>query len=143
MIGYTSKIQIENSYGDVIQEIPVGQNWQIRVFFKINKKAQHFIIGLGINSFIDVNISTSWSTKTDLDEGYYEAVFKETHLILAPGNYNLTVGLSNFERSVHYLENVASFVISEATDTFIDSSIVRTTNVGFLLNPMQVEISSL
>jgi ABC-type polysaccharide/polyol phosphate transport system ATPase subunit len=143
MIGYTSKIQIENSYGNVIQEIPVGQNWQIRVFFKINKKAQHFIIGLGINSFIDVNISTSWSTKTDLDEGYYEAVFKETHLILAPGNYNLTVGLSNFERSVHYLENVASFVISEATDTFIDSSIVRTTNVGFLLNPMQVEISSL
>jgi lipopolysaccharide transport system ATP-binding protein len=141
MIAYASKIQIENSYGDVIQEIPVGQNWQIRVFFKINKKAQHFIIGLGINSFIDVNIRTSWSRKMDLDEGYYEAVFKETHLILAPGNYNLTVGLSNYERPVHYMENIASFVISDATDAFIDSSILRTTNVGYILNPMQVNIS--
>ncbi|QEC77932.1 ABC transporter ATP-binding protein [Mucilaginibacter ginsenosidivorax] len=143
LIGYASQIQIENANGDVIQEIPVGQFWQIRVFFKINKKAEHFIIGMGINNFIDVNIRTSWSVKMDLEEGCYQAIFKETDLILAPGNYNVTIGLSNYERPIHYLENAASFMISEVTDAFMDSSIIRTNNVGLILNPMQVAISSL
>jgi len=140
VIGYATKMQIEDANGDVIQEISVGKFWQIRVFFKINIKAQHFIIGLGINNFIDVNIRTSWSNSMDLDEGYYEAVFKESQLILAPGNYNLTIGLSNYERPIHYVENAASFVISESTDSLIDSSIIRISNVGLILNPMEVKI---
>jgi lipopolysaccharide transport system ATP-binding protein len=141
MTGYATKIQIENISGELMREIPVGKPWQIRVGFKINKRAEHFIIGLGISNVADVNLRTSWSNKTDLIEGYYEAIFQEDQLILAPGSYNLTLGLSNYERPIHYIENCASFIISEVNDPKLENSIIRVNNVGLILNPMTIQIS--
>ncbi|ASU36806.1 ABC-type polysaccharide/polyol phosphate transport system, ATPase component [Mucilaginibacter xinganensis] len=140
-IGYATKLQIEDINNNIVQEIPVGSPWQIRVFFKINKRAQHFIAGLGINSATDINIRTSWSTVSDLAEGCYEVVFKENHLILTPGTYNLILGLSNYERTVHYVENVAMLTISPTADLALDDTIIRLNNVGFIVNPMSINIS--
>ena len=140
--GFAYKIQIEDINGNLTNEIPVGKQWQIRVYFKLNKPVKHFIIALGITNAMEVNIRTTWSNQMQLEIGDYEAVFKETQLILATGVYYLTVGLSTFERSIQHLDNVAFLNISEVNDHLLDKTIVRTSAVGLILNPMTVEITS-
>jgi ABC-type polysaccharide/polyol phosphate transport system ATPase subunit len=142
IVCYASKLQIEDINGNLIKEIPVGKPWQIRVHFKVNKRAQHFIMGLGISNVGDINLRTSWSNKIDLTEGYYEAIFKEDQLIFSPGSYNLTIGLSNYERPIHYMENIASFTISQINDPLLENSIIRVNGVGLFLNPMTINISA-
>lgn len=139
--GYAYSLSIEDLNENSINEIPVGHPWQIRVKFRLNKRINHFIIALGINTVLDLDIRTTWSEKTDLDVGYYEAVFKETNILFSAGEYKLTLGLSTYERTIHYIENVASIIISDIAATEIDSTILRTSN-GILLNPMKIEISS-
>jgi ABC-type polysaccharide/polyol phosphate transport system ATPase subunit len=142
MLSYATSLQIEDANANIIKEIPVGSPWQIRVFFRINKKAEHFIIGIGISNISELNIRTTWSKNITLNEGFYEAVFKEENIVFAPGTYHITLGLSNYERPVHYIENAASFIISESTGKELDSSVIRTSNVGVLLNPMTIDISA-
>lgn len=143
MLCYAIKLQIEDDNGNLVQEIPVGKPWLIRVFFKINQRTQHFIIALGIINSAEVNLRTSWSEKFDLEKGFYEVVFKENNLLFSPGCYTLCLGLSNYERSIHYIENVATLTIADLTDPGLNKTIVRINNVGILLNPMSIEISKL
>ena len=141
LVGYATKMQVEGLDSNVLKEIPLGKFWQIRIAFKLNIDAKHFIIGLGITNFMDVNLRTSWSEHMDLKAGYYEAVFKEDTLIMAPGQYSLTVGLSNYERAIHYIENAASITISDTIDSTLPNSIIRINDVGLLLNPMKIYIA--
>jgi lipopolysaccharide transport system ATP-binding protein len=137
---YASKIQIEDIHGQPLSEITVGSPWQIRVIFKVNKIASHFIIALGLTNQMDINLRTSWSQPQNVVPGFYTAIFKEETLILAPGQYNLTVGLSNSERAIHYAENIATLSVSDVIDPALNKSIIKTTNVGIFLNPMVVNI---
>ncbi len=143
MAGYATRLQIEDIFGNPVNEIPVGKPWQVRVYFKLKKAVNHFIIALGISNSMEVNLRTTWSKEVDLNAGEYEAVFKEEHLLFAAGTYYLALGLSSFERSIHYLENVAALNISDVQDTSLDKSILRTSGVGQVLNPMNVDISIL
>ena len=139
--GYAYRLQVEDSNGNLVNEIAVGKPWQIRIQFKLNKNVNHFIIALGITNTLDVNLRTTWSKEMDLEAGDYEAVFKEEQLLFATGTYNLALGLSSFERSIHYVENVATISISNVADSTLDKTIVRTSGTGLFLNPMNVDIS--
>lgn len=138
---FAYRLQVEDSHGNLVNEITVGMPWQIRVFFTLKKKIDHFIIALGITNSMEVNIRTTWSKELDLQEGTYEAIFKEEYLLFATGTYHLTLGLSSFERPIHYIENVATLTISDISDADLDNTVVRTVGTGLLLNPMRVEIS--
>jgi lipopolysaccharide transport system ATP-binding protein len=142
IIGFAYRIKIEDIDGNLINEIPVGASWQVRVQFLLLKKVEHFIIALGIGNS-DVGIRTSWSHERDLEKGDYEAVFKEDNLLFAAGSYQLGIGLSSFERTIQFVENVASVTITDVPDRNLDKSIIRTSGAGLLLNPMQISISSL
>ena len=137
---YAVKLRLETANGNPVNEIVVGSAWQIRVCFKVNKPINHFIIALGITNSLEINIRTAWSLPVDLENGFYEAIFKEEQLILAVGNYNLTIGLSSYEKSIQYLENTATIYISDVQDSTLDKSVVRTSGVGILLNPMKINI---
>ena len=69
--------------------------------------------------------------------------FEEDRLLLSCGTYHLTLGLSNFERAIQYIENVATFNISDVADPSLDESIIRTSEVGVVLNPMKTSINIL
>ena len=138
--GYAITVQIEDLLGNMINEIPVGQFWQIRVLFKLNKNTPHFIIALGITDAVGVNIRTTWSEKANLNDGFHEAVFVENHLLFASGTYNLIIGLSSYEKTFHYIENLATITISDVSDASLNKSIIRISNAGIILNPMLVQI---
>jgi hypothetical protein len=124
-----------------VPEIPVGGLWRVKVLFTLKKDIKHFIIALGITTDLDVNVRTCWSNARDMAAGSYEATFFEKDLLLSSGSYNLVLGLSSYETTFQYLENVAKLNISDVPDLDIDKSILRFKNAGLLLNPMAIQVS--
>lgn len=142
-IGYAYKLVIEDDQGNILPEMPVGRLWRIKVLFTLKKDVKHFIIALGITTDMDVNVRTCWSNARDMTAGSYEATFFENDLLLSSGSYNLILGLSSYETTFQYLENVANLNISDVPDINIDRSILRFKNAGLLLNPMTVQVSGI
>ncbi|MCX2575934.1 ABC transporter ATP-binding protein [Pedobacter sandarakinus] len=134
------ELRIEDTAGKLLSEIPVGLGWQIVVDFIINRPIEHFIIAIGISNSLEVNIRTSWSQQQTLAPGKYTAIFKESHLIFATDTYHINLGLSSYEKSIQYIEDVASFTISDAISSDLDESIIRTAGTGLILNPMEIHI---
>lgn len=142
MRAFAKQIRIEDSDGKLITEIPVGSPWQIAVDFKVNEPIDHFIIAVGIINNVGVDIRTAWSNQQQIRPGQYVAVFKEENLIFSAGTYHLNIGLSTYERSIQYVENAASFTISNSANPQLQNNILRTENVGLILNPMDIKIST-
>jgi lipopolysaccharide transport system ATP-binding protein len=141
--GHAYEIRIENKNAKLVTEILVGSSWQVRVCFKIMRRIEHFIAALSLTDSYNTQIRTSWSVPQDIEEGYYEAVFREESIVFAAGTYNITVGLSTFERPIHYIENAAMFSISDVAERSLDSSIIRTVGIGVVLNPMNISITQI
>jgi hypothetical protein len=118
----------------------VGNPFQVKVKFRIHRKTENFIIALGLKSISDYPIRTSFSSPTDIQAGDYEAVFKYSDIMLASGVYPLVLGLSSYQKSFFYKENVTSVQISEVTEIGNDPRIIRNSGVGFILNPIDVSI---
>lgn len=123
----------ENSTG----EINIGQKWGVKIKFQLNDKTKHTILALGLSGTLDENINTTWSTPRDLDQGMYEMIIWNEQIMYSAGTYYITLGLSTFERSIHYLEKEISFMILETGREDIDERIIRLRGNGFILNPMQ------
>jgi hypothetical protein len=139
MEAYTYKLQIEDANGKPINTIAAGQKWQVRLFFKVNKRTEHFIIGIGIINAMDVNFRTTWSAPQDIEPGYYEAVFSDHSILMSAGEYKILIGITSYQRPVQYVENVAVLRISEI-DGINDERILRISGNGLVLNPMNVQI---
>jgi lipopolysaccharide transport system ATP-binding protein len=135
--GCAYKLAIENGEGNPVSAIPVGNPWQIRVYFKIERAVQHFIIGLGLFTNLNSPLRTCWAEPRDLEPGMYEAVFREETIILAAGRYHIAVGLSIAERAFQYIENAGILQIADFADGI---ELVHISNVGYILNPVNVEM---
>ena len=142
-LGNPINLCIENLEGHQKNEIPVGSPFQIKVNFEINKKTEHFIIAIGINDLSGISIRTSYSSPMTIEPGRYEAIYKYDDIMLASGTYPLVLGLSTYEKSFFYKENVASIQISDLSDVAYDDRILRNSGVGFILNPLKVLIHKL
>jgi lipopolysaccharide transport system ATP-binding protein len=135
--GYAYQVRIEDGNGVPATAIPVGEPWQIRVRFRITRRVEHFIIGLGFRTNMEVALRTTWSTKQTLDPGDYVAVFREDTLWFAPGRYSVIVGLSAYERTFHYAE-AGTLEIAEFTR---GTDLLRIAGAGVVLNPLKIHIS--
>lgn len=139
---FAHTIRVESESGELLQEIPVGDNWQVRINYRINKPLEHFIVGFGIVSAFDQPIRTSWTIPQDAQPGEYEVVFKNNDLMLTSGLYKIVIGLSENQRTFQYLDNLAELTISDAGDVAKNNRIVNTQS-GLILNPMEVFTSKL
>jgi lipopolysaccharide transport system ATP-binding protein len=136
------RVEIANENGEVVYDIPVGGFWQSTIFFRVEKELEHFIMGFGIVSSLDMPIRTSWTQPSKMERGEYSITFKNNDLLLNPGIYKIVIGLSEHERTFQYLDDVVSMTISDAGATANNSRIVNTQS-GLILNPMDVEIKKI
>ncbi len=134
--GFAYKIIVEDFEGSPANEILMGQPWQVRILFKINKKTEHFIIGLGMLTNLSFRVRTVWSKPVTLEPGDYQAIFRENSLQLTTGRYLLLIGLSAHERTFHYVEDAGFLKIAE----FSDGLDIPRVDCGLILNQLQVVI---
>lgn len=134
--GYATKLQIEDLKGNLLNEVPIGVPWQIRVFFELTDNVNYFIIALGFKTMYDVNLRTVYSPRMDLEKGNYEIVFKEDRIIYGEGKMKLSLGLSTYEKAIHYIEDFAFINFTEINNSISDERIIRTA-ISTIINPME------
>jgi lipopolysaccharide transport system ATP-binding protein len=135
--GYAYRLSIEDANGRPAIEVPVGKPWQVRVHFQINRPVDHFIVGIGVITSSNAPLRTCWAEPRDLKPGRYEAMFREETVVMGAGRYAIIVGLSTFERSIQYVENAGFLQIADYAEGV---ELIRTANVGFILNPVKIEL---
>jgi hypothetical protein len=132
-------MQVENMEGKPVQEVMIGENFQVRVYFQLKKSLDDVVIAVGISTLMDQPIRTTWSHPANSTEGEYEAVFTNDGLQLADGQYKLTLGLSQQKRVLHYIDNAGVLAISEVTSLADDERIINTKS-GLIINQMDVTV---
>ncbi len=140
--GFVHRIQVEDEKGNPVPEIPVGANWQIRVLFRLNRVTPSFVAGLGLVSYLDFPIRTSWSQPADTNAGEYEVLFKNDDLMLVSGQYKLVIGLSAEGKTFQYINELVTLSISEISTLTHNERIVNQES-GLILNPMNITITPL
>jgi lipopolysaccharide transport system ATP-binding protein len=136
---YATRLRIEDLEGRLMNEIPVGKAWKIKVDFTINEKINNLILGIGITDVHDYPIATTWSLPQNLEIGHYTVVFTEKLINYNTGNYKIVVGLSEGLQSIDYIDNHVAILFSNVVDKQDDS--VVNNKSGLLNNQMGVEIT--
>ena len=139
--GAITEAIIINKNENAIGEIPIGEKWGVKINFKLEKDFNHVIMALGLSGTLDENINTTWSSPFDLKAGNHTLVFWNDSIIYSAGTYYLTLGLSTFERTIHYLPSELSFQIIETGQNDINKRIIRLKGNGFILNPMTEKLN--
>ena len=138
--GYAWRLQVEDKDGTPAQEILIGAHFQVRVFFRLTRRVEDFIVAIGISTIFDQPVRTTWGIPQTLEPGEYSAVFINDGIILADGQYKIVVGLSSKKRTIQYVEGAGILTISEVSALGEDPQIVNTKS-GLLINQMKVEIT--
>jgi ABC-type multidrug transport system ATPase subunit len=137
--GYIRHIYIETADGKANSEIPVLSPWRIRLTVRINRKLEHFITGFGISTLMEQPIRTIWSKARAIESGTYEISIQFNDVFLAPGAYKLHIGISDQLRTIHYIDNLATFEISDITEAKPDDRILNYKS-GLILNQLPINI---
>ncbi len=137
--GYAESLHVENLDGSLMSEVAVGRPWQVRVRFTLTQPTRNFVIALGLWTPTDASLRTSWSLPETLEPGTYEAVFRDTQIMLAPGRYPLALGLSAGGQTFQYIERVGALYVSDVTDLSEGVNVVQA-SVALILNPLDITI---
>jgi len=130
------RVQILNKNNEPSLKIPLLQSFKVKITINVLEKLPHFIVGLGFATVDDISLHTSFSKPIDIDKGLFDFTFTEKEKFYTSGKYKIIIGLSSREKSIQYLDDIVTI---EFDDEF-DKDIIVNTNVGFILNPMRVEI---
>lgn len=137
---FVTRMQVEDTSGKPVHEVRIGDNFQVRVFFRMKNPMDGFVIALGISTLMELPVRTTWSHPTVTEAGDYEAVFYNDGLQLTDGQYKLTVGLSREKRVLQYIDNAGLLTISEIS-SLADNERIINTKSGLIINQMEVKIN--
>jgi lipopolysaccharide transport system ATP-binding protein len=137
-LAFATKLTIEDLNGKLLNEIPIGKVWRVKIHFTVVKKTQNLVVGLGMIDKYETPVRTSWNTPTDFEAGKYIAVFTEEKIKFSAGRYRLLVGISKGLQTIQYIDNNLWFTISDVIENQ-DASVVRNDN-GILLNQMTMYV---
>ncbi len=140
-IAYATKLTIEDTNGNLMNEIPIGKPWQVKIHFVVREKIKNLIVALGILDVNDTPIRTSWSNPQSLEPGEYKAIFAEEVVHFNSGQYKLIVGISRGLASIDYIDKDISLTISDVIHQQDDS--VINNKSGFINNQMKIKIEKI
>ena len=132
-VAFTTKVSIENLENVVLNTVPVGSFWQIRINFTIEQPTPHFMIGIGFKTIEDTGFRTIWNSPQDLNPGEYEAVLIEDSIHYGVGKYKLNLGFSSRTQAIYYMEDA---ILLEFEDHG-DSNIALRSDAGIILNQLK------
>ena len=137
---YVYRISIENENGNKSNSIKVGEGWKIIISINVNQSINGLVVGLGIITPSGIPLRTSWTSPISVNIGEYDIIFSDNLIIMEPGIYNFTVGLSFHGNTFQYLENIGSLQIINLNCIEDITRFQRVNNCGSILNPMNIKI---
>jgi lipopolysaccharide transport system ATP-binding protein len=119
-------------------QLKAGEPWVAEVHFRLTKPVKHCIVACGILGADGRAIHTFWSRPHDLPAGSHLMTFSYDQIQLSAGIYRIALGLSSYERSIHYLEDAATIRVEDVPAAGLQA--IRTTGTGYLLNPVEAKV---
>lgn len=138
--GIAERIVLRNADESITAEVPVAAPYYVDVEVKIQKEMDHFIVGMGMVTMMELPFRTVWTKPAKIVPGKYRIRFYFDDVHLTPGMYKLVIGLSNNESTFHYVDNLVYFDISEAATTKLDERVVNLRS-GLIFNQVNSVIS--
>ena len=114
------------------------ESWRIVLDFEIFKYVQHCIAAIGLMTLEQIPLATYWSQPQNLHAGKYVVEF-DVNLPLKACELQFTVGLSTYERSFYYRENIGHVSIAEVT---VSEQPIRARGAGLLRTPQTAVIKA-
>jgi lipopolysaccharide transport system ATP-binding protein len=118
-------------------EFKLWEKWYIKLEFEIRKELKHVIAAVNIKTTQGVNIVTFWSKPSKLLPGKYYVDF-DFDVPLKSCNLHISVGLSEFESTFYYIENIGNISISEIS---LVKQPFRARGSGLLLSESEATIN--
>jgi lipopolysaccharide transport system ATP-binding protein len=135
-LGVGSWLRFYSQKGEHKALFLLDESWRIVLEFELFKYVPHCIAAIGVATFDQIPIATYWSRPQDLPPGRY-AVEYSVDLPLKACELQFTVGLSTYERSFYYKENLGRVSIVEVTE---GEQPIRAKGAGLLRTPQTAEI---
>lgn len=139
---HVTRLALQDAQGMPLPEVPMGGPWQVVVHVQVERPMEGFVVGMGINTALDLPVRTTWSAECPVQPGTYEAVFTNDGIDLSEGQYKLQIGLSDQGRVVQYLPDAAPLSIS-AISTLTGDARIQTTKGGLIMNQMPTRVQRL
>lgn len=141
VVAYTTSLKIQDLEGRLMNEIPIGMAWRIRINFTVNESVKNLVIGLGMTNMYDVSIRTTWTIPQHFDKGNYFVTFTEDNIKFNQGQYKLIVGISRGSEVIEYIDNDVFITISDVVYNQ-ETSIINNKS-GIISNQMKTSIEKL
>jgi len=138
LAGYATSVAIFDSQNHPASSIVFGQDFTIKIAFKINRPLENFVIAAGFKNSMDVAVRTIWSKGRPIQPGSYTAGFRFNDVMLETGLYNIELGLSEKEMPFDNSEGQAFFNIEPSATH--DPRILKLSGSGIVLNTEDVMI---
>lgn len=111
--------------GNEIDQVTFGDQWGIRIEFTVTKTVERLQVGMGVRTTTELGVYSSYAETARFEPGNYVAEFWEDDLSFCCGTYLIAVGLSEDNRSLHYIGDAAQLNIVPGS-TGGEKSIVQT-----------------
>lgn len=134
----TTKLQIEDLDGNLMNEIPIGKPWKACLYFTLNEPVKNFVVGIGMKDLYEVSIRTSWTKPHSLEKGNYMVSFLEKEIKFNSAIYRLIIGLSGGSEVIEYIDNDIFITISDVVHNQDDA--VKNNKSGLIANQMESSI---
>ncbi len=137
-IAYATKLCIEDIYGNLMNEIPIGKSWQVKIYFTVNQTTKNLVIALGLTDKLDTPLRTTWSLPNDFDAGEYSATFIEDKIKFNQGQYKLIIGISRGSEVIEYIDKDVFLTISDVV--YEQEESIINNKSGIILDQMRMQI---
>ncbi|WP_339921213.1 ABC transporter ATP-binding protein [uncultured Flavobacterium sp.] len=135
---YATKLCIEDIDGNLINEIPIGKSWQVKIFFTVNKETKNLVIALGMTDMLDTPLRTTWSLPNDFEPGVYSATFIEDKIKFNQGQYKLIIGISRGSEVIEYIDKDVFLTISDMV--YEQENSVINNKSGVIVDQMRMQV---
>jgi lipopolysaccharide transport system ATP-binding protein len=140
-IAYATKLSIEDLEGKLMNEVPIGKPWTVKIHFTVRGAIKNLVVGLGMTDVLDTPIRTSWAMPKDYEPGNYFASFTEDKIKFNTGQYKLIIGISRGSESIEYIDKDIFITISDVVYEQ-ENSIVNNKG-GLIVDQMKTSIEQI
>jgi len=138
-IGVGSRLHFLSKEGNPKGLFLLEEPWRMALDFELFSFVSHCIAAIGVATIDQIAVATYWSQPKDLPAGKYRVEF-DIDLPLKACELQFTVGLSSYERSFYYKENVGHVSIVEVSE---GEQPIRARGAGLLQTAQTAQIRPL
>jgi lipopolysaccharide transport system ATP-binding protein len=114
--------QIKNDKNQIGNNFRINENWKIEIQFEVKNRITNYVFAIGLLTFTEFPINTSWSNPIALEKGSYTLEFEIDDLPLQAGQYRLVFGIAKNKKSMLYDDD---FLIVEVENITSDGRIQK------------------